>query len=281
MIFFFITNSIELASFAVENGADRIFVDLEILGKVQRQGHLNTVISRHSMLDVAALRPYVPSGSLMVRINPVHEGTRDEVDQVIAAGADIIMLPMFRGSQEVEVFTQAVAGRARTCLLVETVGAMESLAACIAVPGVDEVHIGLNDLHLELGRRFMFEPLIEGLVDTMAATLNAADIPFGIGGVARVSEGLLPAELILAEHVRLGSTAAILSRTFHRQATSVAEIRAEMDFSDEIRKLRTAYAHHLSSSKEQLQALQQEVSRRVLQIAEKIRPATTSAPTGE
>lgn len=246
MKFFFITNSVVLAQFALENGADRIFVDLEILGKNERQGHLNTVISRHSIEDVEAMRAHVPPGRLLVRINPVNENTADEIEQVIAAGADLIMLPMFHGPREVEIFVAAVGGRARTMLLVETVGAMETVADWVAVRGVDEVHIGLNDLHLELGNRFMFEPLADGLVDRMAETLNSAGIPFGIGGVARVGEGLLPAELILAEHVRLGSTAAILSRSFHRQASTPAEIRAQMDFAAEVTKLRDAYEQHLN-----------------------------------
>jgi citrate lyase beta subunit len=151
MKLFFITNSAELAQFAIAHGVDRIFVDLEILGKVERQGHLNTVISRHSLADVASLRAVVPAGRLLVRINPIHDGSVDEIERVIASGADILMLPMFRTPREVEAFTTAVAGRVRTCLLVETVGAMESLRACVSIPGVDEVHIGLNDLHLEMG----------------------------------------------------------------------------------------------------------------------------------
>jgi hypothetical protein len=192
--FLFITNSPELASFAVASGVDRIFLDLEILGKQARQGHLDTVISRHAAADLAVLRDVVPPGRLLVRVNPVHEGTEAEIDRVIRDGADIVMLPMFHGPTEVERFCQAVAGRARTCLLVETVGAMRTLADCVRVLGVDEVHIGLNDLHLELGLRFMFEPLAEGLVDRMVQVLREASVPFGIGGVARVGEGMLPAE---------------------------------------------------------------------------------------
>lgn len=275
MKFFFITNSVELAGFAAKNGADRIFVDLEILGKVQRQGHLNTVISRHSLVDVIAVRPVVPSGGLMVRINPINENSYQEIEEVIAAGADILMLPMFRTAREVEVFVSAVAGRARTSLLVETVGAMEALHECVAVRGVEEVHIGLNDLHLELGCRFMFEPLAQGLVDRMAGILNDAAIPFGIGGLARVGEGLLPAELLLAEHARLGSTRAILSRTFHRQATSVAHIRAQMDFAAEVAKLRQAYAGCLAATQEQLLDNHRQVGTIVNQIAAKIAAPTS------
>jgi citrate lyase beta subunit len=267
MNLFFITNSVEMAVFALDSGVDRIFVDLEIIGKQQRQGHLDTLISSHAISDVAALRPHVAPGKLMVRINPLHEGSFDEIEQTLAAGADTLMLPMFRDPGTVAAIARCVAGRARLCLLVETVGAMQSLADCVAVPGVHEVHIGLNDLHLELGDRFMFEPLANGLVDRMAQILNEAAIPFGIGGVARVGEGQLPAELILAEHARLGSTGAILSRTFHRRAASVQEVQAHMDFAGEIGKLRQAYEGHLNARPGQLDSLHQSVRQIVYQIA--------------
>ena len=272
MKLFFITNSVELSSFAIQSGVDRIFIDLEINGKFERQGHLDTVISRHSLIDVAKLRPFVPSGRLLVRINPMHDGSDEEIDQVLQAGADVIMLPMFRNPREVESFTKAIAGRARSCLLAETVGAMHSLHECVNVPGVDEVHIGLNDLHLELGNRFMFEPLANGLVDRMATVLKSASVPFGFGGVARAGEGHLPAELILSEHARLGSTAAILSRTFHRQATTVSEIQAQMNFSEEISKLRNAYSIHCKSEPKLMRENQIELNNRISKIVVNIQP---------
>lgn len=250
---------------------DRIFLDLEIFGKRERQGHLDTLISSHLIDDLKALRPVVPSGRLLVRINPIHDGTEEEIDRVIANGADILMLPMYRDLNEVNRFCQAVDGRAKTCLLLETIGAMETLEASLHVPGVDEVHIGLNDLHLELGSQFMFEPLADGLVDRMARVLRQAGVPFGLGGVARAGEGLLPAELVLGEHVRLGSTAAILSRTFHRQVSSVAEMHTCMDFAGEIGLLRRAYASFKMLSEEKLAQNHEEVIRRVQAIKQSMR----------
>lgn len=266
-----ITSDPAIAKFVIAGGVDRVFVDLELLGKQQRQGHLDTVISRHSLADVRKVRPVVPPGRLLVRINPMHQSSAEEIDQVIEAGADIVMLPMFHSPQEVEAFTAAVRGRARCCLLIETVGAMTSLRECLLVPGVDEAHIGLNDLHLELGLDFMFQPLINGVVEQMCATLRAAGIPFGIGGVARVGEGLLPAEMILSEHARLGSSCAILSRTFHRQARSVAEIQEHMDFAAEVAKLHAAYACHLQAGARQLEEARQAVHKSVEHIVTMIR----------
>lgn len=250
--FLLITNNPEIAVFAISQGVNRIFVDLEILGKVERQGHLNTVISRHSPEDISLLRPMLPLGALLVRLNPVNQNTEMEVDDAIQRGADVLMLPMFRGAEEVRRFCKAVNSRAKVCLLVETVDAMENLAECVQVPGVDEVHIGLNDLHLEMGCRFMFEPLVSGHVERMTETLKKEGIPFGIGGLARVGEGMLPAEILLSEHARLGSTCAILSRTFHRQARSVEEIQAQMNFEEEVQKLRIAYHASCTSTIEEI-----------------------------
>jgi len=265
----FITNKPELAIFAINNGVTRIFVDLEIIGKVERQGHLNTVISRHSFEDISLLRPLLPDGALLVRLNPVNPNTEIEVDDAIERGADVLMLPMFRGADEVRRFCKAVNSRAKVCLLVETVDAMENLAECAGVPGVDEVHIGLNDLHLEMGCRFMFEPLVSGHVERMTETLKKAGIPFGIGGLARVGEGMLPAEMLLSEHARLGSTCAILSRTFHRQAGSVEEIQAQMNFADEVQKLRMAYQASCASTEEELNLQHQAVKEVVADIVAK------------
>ncbi|WP_435634224.1 aldolase/citrate lyase family protein [Pseudomonas solani] len=271
MKFFMITNCPELASFATRSGVDRIFIDTEILGKEARQGHLNTVISRHTLDDIYRIRPSVPEGGLLVRINPIHDGSEAEIDLAISAGADILMLPMFSGPEEVRAFTSAVRGRARCSLLLETVGAATTLRECLQVRGVDEVHIGLNDLHLELGMDFMFEPLASGIVDTIAEVLRDSRIPFGIGGIARVGEGLLPAELLLTEHVRLGSTAAILSRTFHRQASSVNEIKAQMDFSAEVEKLRKAFQQSKTYDEDKLLAAHHKVQESVRTIVQSIK----------
>lgn len=227
-----------MARFAVSSGVDRVFVDLELIGKVQRQGHLNTVISRHSIADVAIIRAAVPDAELMVRLNPLHEGSASEVDAAIVAGADILMLPMFRSAGEVEHIGDMIKGRSQLCILVETKEAMRDIAECAALPQVHEVHIGLNDLSLDLKLNFMFSPLAMGLVDEMATKLKQIGKPFGLGGLARIDEGLLPARRLIGEHVRLGSTAAILSRAFHRQLESVEAIRADMNFEREVALLR-------------------------------------------
>lgn len=267
MKFMLITNHPDIARHAVNCGVDRIFVDLEIHGKEARQGHLSTVISRHQMRDVETVRRAVPTAELLVRLNPLHEGSAVEVDEAIAAGADLLMLPMFRGRDDVSAFCALVRGRARVVLLLETAEAMHSIREWVGVPGISEVYIGLNDLHLATGLAFMFEPLALGWVDRMAAVIKEAGLPFGFGGVARVGEGLLPGEKVIAEHMRLGSTSVILSRTFHRQAATLDELCQEIDMAQELEKLRAAEKSARLRSMEEQEAERQEIAMLIERIA--------------
>ncbi|MEQ6341933.1 MAG: HpcH/HpaI aldolase/citrate lyase family protein [Gammaproteobacteria bacterium] len=266
-----ITNNPEMAQFAVESGVNRIFVDLEVLGKQERQGHLDTLISRHSIQDVQRVRLAIPGSELLVRLNPYNAGTDQEIEAAISAGADLLMLPMFTRVQEVRDFCERVNGRAGVIPLVETLEAMATLPELVDVSGVAEVYIGLNDLHLCLGLDFMFELLANGMVESMAKIIKAANLPFGFGGIARVGEGLLSAEMILAEHMRLGSSSVILSRTFHRQSQEVSELQAHMDFKEEICKLREAEESFKQRTEEAAQRDQRAVVDIVAAIAQNIK----------
>ena len=216
----YITNDPDVARIAEDAGVDRIFVDMEYIGKADRQGGMDTVQSRHTAEDVRNLRSVVKKAQLMVRINPMHSGTaeysssKEEIEAVIEAGADVIMLPYFKTVEEVKLFVEIVGGRAKTFPLVETPEAVAAIDEILALPGIDEIHVGLNDLSLGLGRTFMFELLSDGTIDALAEKFKAAGIPFGFGGIASLGRGILPSEYVVREHYRLGSTATILSRSF-------------------------------------------------------------------
>lgn len=216
----YITNNVQVARIAQNAGVDRIWVDMEWIGKEERQAGMNTVKSHHTIQDIANLRPVVTTSTLMARVNPIHEATKEycdskeEIEETIEAGAEVIMLPMFKTVKEVDRFVDYVAGRAKVQLLVETKEANEIIEDILAVPGIDEVHIGLNDLHLAYNKKFMFELLCDGTVDRLTKIFREKGLKFGFGGIARVGYGMLPAEYIIAEHYKYGSTAAILSRNF-------------------------------------------------------------------
>lgn len=209
-----IENDLELVKKLESAGIERIFIDLELRAKHQRQAGMNTVISNHTLDDVSRVRNLLTQAKLLVRCNAIFDKSEEEIDQCIDRGADIIMLPMFTTKNEVESFVQIVNKRTKTCLLLETAQAFSRIDDILTVDGIDEVHIGLNDLHLSLGLKFMFEPLGCGLVDYLAEKFLNRGMRFGFGGVARMSEGMLPGEMIIKEHVRLGSNMVILSRSF-------------------------------------------------------------------
>lgn len=210
----YITNKPQIAQIAEKYSVDRIWVDLEKIGKNERQAGMNTVQSTHSISDVSTIRQSINRAELLVRVNPLYSHSREEIDEVIARGADIIMLPFFHSAEEAKRFVDIVDGRAKTILLVETIDAEKNLDDILTCGG-DEIHIGLNDLHLQYHLKFMFELLSNGKVEEICSKISKAHIPYGFGGIARLDEGMLPARHIIAEHYRLGSTMAILSRSFY------------------------------------------------------------------
>ncbi len=216
----YITNRPDVALIAEQNGVDRIFVDMEYIGKAERQGNLDTVKNHHTIQDVVALRKVLMQSELLVRVNPIHEKTaeydssEDEINAAIAAGADIVMLPFFKKASEVKRFLRIVDGRVKTMLLLETPEAVDALDEILAIPGIDEIHIGINDLSLGYGKPFMFQLLTDGTVEHLCRRIGRAGIVYGFGGIASLGRGLVPAELIIKEHYRLGSKMTILSRSF-------------------------------------------------------------------
>ncbi len=230
-----------IAVWAEGSGVDRIFVDLEVMGKAERQAGRSTIISYHTLEDVKAVRGVLETAELLVRVNPMYQGSPGEIDAVIEAGADVVMLPMFTTPQEVAEFTHCVRQRAKTCLLLETAAAAVRVEQILAVPGIDEVHVGLNDLHISTGLTFMYELLAGGVVDYLSARIRdcSPGILFGFGGGARIASQhpVKPAD-VLREHVRLGSHMIILSRTFVGRTESLAELRKDTDLPSEIQAIR-------------------------------------------
>lgn len=255
----YITNCPKRARTAEQAGVDRIMVDLESIGKDARQGHLKTVISRHTFDDVAVMRVVLATSRLMVRVNPIHEGSSAEIARVLDLGADIVMLPMFRAVSEVRDFVRFVGGRARCCLLLETGAALARIHPILDVPGIDEMHIGLNDLHLDLKLNFMFELLSGGLVDYLAAILRERNCKFGFGGVARLGHGTVSADLVLSEHRRLGSTQVILSRDFGQLFEDASGDQAASRFAEEVARIRSHLEHLATASPEQLECSAREL----------------------
>lgn len=210
----FISNSPEIASAVEKAGIDYLFIDLETNGKEERQKNLDTVKSHHTFEDIKNVRPYLKKTKLLVRINSFYEKTKEEIELAIKYGADSIMLPMFETPQQVTNFIRFVNGRAEVILLLETKKAEDNLDEILKIQGIDRIHIGLNDLHLQKKKQFMFELFVDGTVENIVNKVKKHNIKYGFGGVSRIGDGVLPATNILAYHYYLGSSSVILSRNF-------------------------------------------------------------------
>ena len=93
-------------------------------------------------------------------------------------------------------------------------------------------------MHLSYGLTFMFELLSNGIVETLCKKFKIKKILYGFGGIAKIGEGMIPAEKIIMEHYRLGSTRAILSRSFCN-TDEIKEIEKVQEiFETNIQKLR-------------------------------------------
>ena len=266
----YITNHPKVASIAQDAGVDRVWVDLEYKGKEERQAGMNTVKSNHTIEDVYRLRPIVKTSSLMVRVNPLDHDSKNEINAVLDAGAEYIMLPMYRTKKEVETFLELVDGRAKTMLLLETAEAAENILSYVDTKGIDEIHIGLNDLHLAYKKTFMFELLTDGTVERLSKILSEHNIRFGFGGFARIGYGILPAERILTQHYALGSKMAILSRGFcdANRVEDPETVRAE--FVEGVKRIREKEEELKSYTQEQYAKNYREIEKTVREIVERI-----------
>jgi citrate lyase beta subunit len=218
-VFTLITNDPRLAAAGGRAGIDRIGIDLEILGKAERQKGRATRISEHRVEDAPVVYAASAAPGRFARINPIHERTAWEIEATLSAGANVLMLPYFHAGEEVELFCRLVGGRALTVGLVETIAALSFVADILRPPLLDEVHFGFTDLGIEMGKS---HPEILRDPRFIAATeaARASGRPFGIAGVARPDAVGLPFDpaAFAAGLESLGATRALISRSFFRDA---------------------------------------------------------------
>lgn len=114
----YITNDPTVARIAEKNGVQRVWIDLETLGKEERQKNLNTVKSHHCIHDI----------------------------EVISN----VLTPRRYWCESIRS-TPALRRKLFRSLLLETKEAVECLQQVLELCGFAEIHIGLNDLHLSYG----------------------------------------------------------------------------------------------------------------------------------
>jgi hypothetical protein len=194
----------------VAAGAAGIVVDWERRGKARRQLGEGTQINEDTPDDLSRMRAATP-GRVLCRINGYGPWTAGEVDEAVRRGADEILLPMVRTTEQVDRTLELAAGRCGVGILIETQDAVGRAASLAARP-LSRVYVGLNDLRIDRRSDSLFLPLVDGTVDAVRAEVAQ---PFGVGGLTLPGRGFpVSSDLLAAELVRAGTDFTFLRRSF-------------------------------------------------------------------
>lgn len=216
---------------AIAAGIDRVIVDWETAGKAARQTGYSTQVNQDSPEHVRALSER--SIPVLVRIDHLDavQVARD-VETAIDCGAESIMLPMATTAKQVQHLVDTVAGRARCIVQIETQSIVERVASLQQI-GWDTAYIGLNDLMISRGAKWIWRPMLDGTVEQIYEALPGRKI--GFGGVTVIGQGEpLPFTSLFAEMARLGCAMSFLRRSF------TADV-PDRDLSAEIKAVRALW----------------------------------------
>ena len=252
---FYITNNILEAQIVDKLDIDWIFIDLETVGKKERQIGRNTVMSDHSISDVQKIKKVVNNTKILVRCNPIGTHSQKEIEEISNTfGVDMVMLPFFKTVNEVELFIELLdTSKVEPTLLIETTSAIDNLNDILKIYPFKYVHIGLNDINIERNTSFMFEPYVDGLLERTVNILNDNNINFGIGGIGKIGSDLLPTpESIINEHTRLNSSGVILSRSFKGNFSEESKEFFETELTEAVIKFRESEKYSKTLDENQL-----------------------------
>ena len=213
-----ITNEVENAKILDSCGIQQLMVDAENLGKAERQAGKNAVINFHQIEDVKKIKNIGLKAKIICRINGFHNEIGDEIESAIGAGADILMLPMILSLDNFKKMVKKIDARVEILPLIETPYSIFKLKEIIEIAKPNQLHFGLNDLHLSLGMKNLFEILVSPLfAAAVSYTKSKVDL-IGIGGIGDpfVKQKISP-DLLINEFKILGSQSTILSRSFFTQ----------------------------------------------------------------
>lgn len=232
MIFSLITNDILLIKNSHNCGIDRIMIDLEFLGKKDRQNGMDLFQSNHKIEDIKKIKKENTFIKTLVRINQINQNSKDEINKVIDYGADIIMLPYFKNISEIETFIKLIDNRVELSLLIETSEAINLLEDIIKYEDVSEYHIGLNDLSISLKNKNIFQTVLDGTIEKSINILKKTKKKYGFGGVGSLNKKdlMISSELFLFEQLRNECNIGWLGRSFRDIIKNENDLFNEINF---------------------------------------------------
>jgi HpcH/HpaI aldolase/citrate lyase family len=201
----------DLVPRAATLGFDAVVVDLERRGKEARQRGADTDISVNGIDDVRRVRGLTDL-PVVCRIDGDGPDRKTQVETVLDAGVDEILIPMVRRPDEVAAVMTHVAGRAGVGIMVETTDAIDRAGELASMP-LARVYVGLNDLWIDRRGRHRFDPFVDGTIDALADTF--AHTPFGVAGLTHPDLGSpLPCRHLINELSRVRCDYTFLRRSF-------------------------------------------------------------------
>ena len=234
MNFILITKDIDIANFSLKNGVNFIMCDLEYIGKKKRQINFDTVLNSHTIDDVKNLSKSIESKNFIVRINPLHNNSEKEINEVLKYNPGYIMLPMFKSVEDLRFVLNIINNRSKLIPLIENPTCFMKTEDYLDLKNIGFFYFGLNDINIGMDNDFLFEALAYDLLKPYFNMLKNKKLPFGFGGMATLEGGELPGKYVFSEHIRNGSDYVILSRAFHKNSNDIKEIRKNVDIKNEI-----------------------------------------------
>jgi hypothetical protein len=220
-------------------GVHGFIVDMENKCKQTRQSGFDTQINLNTLEDLKTVRTCTDR-KVICRVNGFGDHTPAEVEQVVDAGADEILLPMVRKPEEVLRTLDLIHDRCKLGILIETVDAVNSAAALDSLP-LSRIYVGLNDLAIDRKLRCIFTSVADSTLDWIRPSILQ---PFGFGGLTLPEKGYpIPCRLLAGEITRLGCDFTFLRRSFFKDIAG-HEMRIEipriLDFITECRSRSSA-----------------------------------------
>ncbi|MCX6602440.1 MAG: aldolase/citrate lyase family protein [Acidobacteria bacterium] len=200
------------AKLVIDAGADAVIIDWENRCKHRRQAGADTEINADTPDDLRRVRQAI-SAPIICRINGPGPTVHTEVETAIAGGADEILLPMVCRHEEALQFLDAVNGRCRAGILIETPQAV-ALAPQLGTLPLHRIYVGLNDLAIARRSPNIFKALTDGTVDSIRPHVQSR---FGVAGLTRPDAGNpIPCSLLIGELLRIQTSFSFLRRSFWR-----------------------------------------------------------------
>lgn len=248
MNYLIITNDTFKAAVAIKSGVRFVFIDMETLGKEERQKDRGAVFNCHTLQDVERICSLLPRENIMVRVNPIHENSENEINDVCLHRPGYVMLPYFKKINEVETAYKLLPRDTKLYLLFETIDSLELIPQIVASGMVSKIHLGLNDLAIEMGYKCIFKVLFDVRFLKAIDHLNKLGVNFGIGGVGKIGIHEIPAEMLITQFQKLGADSVILSRAFNSEDVWLDEGKL---FNQELSKLNQVVSSFSGMTKEQ------------------------------